>query len=137
MFLASSFLFCHLSSSDDSLYSCCMELHLYFPFCFSLQLVDFISSTFSLILFFTIPRLRVAAWCISSRGSPGSGLLVSKYACAAINAASGVSCMKSSSSSSNCGVGFLEYLSSLLCAVAPLLCFGSPCLSLLYSESSL
>jgi hypothetical protein len=42
-----------------------------------------------------------------SRGSPGSGCVVIRYACAATSAASGVSCTKSSSSSVGCALMLL------------------------------
>jgi hypothetical protein len=63
--------------------------------------------------------------------------MVNRYACAATRAASGVSCMKFSSSSDNGTLMLLAHFSSLPCAVFLLLCFGSRCLSLLESDVSL
>jgi hypothetical protein len=72
-----------------------------------------------------------------SRGSPGSSCVVNRYACAATRAASGISCMKSSSSYDN-GVLMLFARSSFLGHVVfLLLCFGSQSLSLLESDVSL
>jgi hypothetical protein len=67
----------------------------------------------------------MAAWCMCSRGSPGSGRMVNRYAYAATRIASGVSYMKSSNSSDN-GVLMLfarSYFQGR--AVLLLLCFGS------------
>jgi hypothetical protein len=81
-------------------------------------------------------RLFMAAWCMCYRGSPGSGCVVNRY-CAATRAASGVSCMKSSSSSDSNVLMLLVQSSFLGCSVLLLLCFGSRCLSLLESDVSL
>jgi hypothetical protein len=78
----------------------------------------------------------MAAWCMCSRGSPGSGCVVNRYACAATKAASGVSCTKFSSSSDNGALMLLVRSSSHPRAAFLLLCFGSQCLSLLESDVS-
>jgi hypothetical protein len=99
-------------------------------FCLSLRCVAFFSRRFPLNLSSTNPRLHIAAWCMCSRGSLGFGCVVSRYACAATNAASGVSCTNSSSSSSGfalcflCSFLLLSVLLSSCCASG--LC-ASPC----------
>jgi hypothetical protein len=82
-------------------------------------------------------RLFMAARCMCSHGSPGSGCVVNRYAYATTRAGFGVSCMKSSSLSDN-GVLMLFARSSFLGrSVLLLLCLGSRCLSLLESDVSL
>jgi hypothetical protein len=77
------------------------------------------------------------AWCMCSCGSLGFGCVVNRYACATTRAASGVSCMKSSSSSDNGLLTFFARSSFLGHYVLLLLCFGLRCLSSLESDISL
>jgi hypothetical protein len=79
----------------------------------------------------------MTAWCMCSHGSPVSGCVVNRYACAATRAASGVSCMKSSSSSDNGASMLFAWSCFLSHFVLLLLCFGSRCLSSLESNVSL
>jgi hypothetical protein len=79
----------------------------------------------------------MAAWCMCSHRSLGSGCVVNRYACAATRAASGVSCMKSSSYSDNNVLMLLVRSSFLGRSVLLLPCFGSQCLFLLESDISL
>jgi hypothetical protein len=82
----------------------------------------------------TSPRLFMAAWCMCSRGSPSFGYVVNRYACAATRAASGVSCMKYSSSSDNNVLMLFVRSYFLGRSILLLLCFGLWCLSLLESD---
>jgi hypothetical protein len=76
----------------------------------------------------------MAACCMFSHGSLGSGCVVNRYAYATTKAASGVSCMKFSSSSDGGALILLAWFSFLARDVFLLLCFGSRCLSLLESD---
>jgi hypothetical protein len=79
--LASSFLFWRFSSPDDSLVSFREDWRLNSSFRFSLWCVAFFCGRFFLSLSSINPRLRIAAWCMCSHGSPGFGFVVSRYAC--------------------------------------------------------
>jgi hypothetical protein len=111
------------------------DLRLVLPVCS--WYIDFFPKDFYFNSSPTNQRLFMAAWCICSCGSPGSGCVVNRYACAATRAASGVSCMKSSSSSDNGVLMLLARSFFLGYAVLLLLCFGSRCLSSLEPDISL
>jgi hypothetical protein len=84
-------------------------------------------------------RPFMAAWCMLSRGSPGSGCMVNRYACIATRASSSISGMilPISSIVKNDELKFCVRFSLSGRSIFLLLCFGSRCLSLLDCDVSL
>jgi hypothetical protein len=81
----------------------------------------------------------MAAWCMLSRGSPGSGCMVNRYACITTRAASSVSGMilRVLSIVKNDELKICVRFSLSGRSVFLLLCFGSRCPSLLDCDVSL